>query len=399
MKQSIRSQLLRHIEQQPPLSTITFPELYQYLGVPKYKEAAVRGALYGVCIGTTTTARTRPPKLYGIRLELLSGKEVVLSLPGLPREALSLDYGDGGEVDRIIQRLERRYGKTTIAFWVKATQRRSVEQSACAMRTAKKRDSRSCLLCRIEGKTEHRPVRACHLVSRKSSFWKALDEVEKTKGAIFTDEASLHLDKKLRDLTVHSDSRFIVTLCSEHDKLLLTTLAKAFFEESTDEKQISLYDTADVNTSQEVVILKVGADGGSVTLLGWLSPNGQWSFRLATDESSLWNLLGEDPGGSSAPVRWSSGWKTGLKLLAKYPWQHLYPLEIHPEFAVPIMTEIEMSDLEPSDKVRWREFIHDAAEKELYAKKRVLLDTAIKKADEWDREGLLPVTKRRQPAG
>ncbi|WP_224961246.1 hypothetical protein [Geomonas subterranea] len=407
MSQTIRSQLLWHLEKLPPLSPITLTELYKLPFVPQGKEHAVRAALYGVCVGRTVSVRQKPKKFYGIRLELHSGKEVVLSLPGLPREALNLDHGHGGEVNRIIKRLEKGYGKMTIGFWVKSSQRRSVEQAASAMRKAKARDIKACRLCEVEGQTEPRRVRACHLVSRRSSFWRILDEVERTKGAIFTDDVSLLLDKRLRELEVHSDSNFIVTLCKEHDDLLLATLARAFPRPAVGGSQITLYGAETAKASPEVPILKLGGEGGSIVLLGKASLQGHWTFLLRTEESTVLDLLDEDLGGEKVKVakpRWAKGWKAGLKILSQYPWVAFYPLEVHREFAVQILKEVLLRD-EQCDKETWLNLCYEAVkgdlhqeEEILYLRKQALLVKGFKHANEMDADlGVAGLAKLENP--
>ena len=52
--------------------------------------------------------------------------------------------------------------------------------------------------------------------------------------------------------------------------------------------------------SREIeTILKVGAEGGSITLQGQRSAQGEWRFRVSTNETALWELLDEEPEGDA----------------------------------------------------------------------------------------------------
>lgn len=72
-------------------------------------------------------------------------------------------------------------------------------------------------------------------------------------------------------------------------------------------------------------ILRVGAEGGSITLQGRMV-DADWQFRLAREE----RLLDEDAHGQS---NWIDTWPDALMALDRYPWARLYPLDVHPLFA------------------------------------------------------------------
>ena len=68
------------------------------------------------------------------------------------------------------------------------------------------------------------------------------------------------------------------------------------------------------------VILKVGAAGGSVTLLGRVSENGEWRFARATVDNTA-ELVGEPSVADveRPPLEWVDSWDEGLRLLDRYP--------------------------------------------------------------------------------
>ena len=78
------------------------------------------------------------------------------------------------------------------------------------------------------------------------------------------------------------------------------------------------------------LILEVGAEGGSIKLLGTRVSNG-WHFRVSTSEN-----YGEDIDGTSLKAsgesEWVNSWASALGLLDRYPWHRLHPLFVHPEF-------------------------------------------------------------------
>ena len=90
-------------------------------------------------------------------------------------------------------------------------------------------------------------------------------------------------------------------------------------------------------------VLELGCEGGSISLYGWRTRQGNWRFQLGTDESTMKSMLpGEDAAGlqyiSSSPA--ASGWQGALRLLSRYPWRQLYPLYVHPEFADAVWNEV-----------------------------------------------------------
>jgi hypothetical protein len=85
-----------------------------------------------------------------------------------------------------------------------------------------------------------------------------------------------------------------------------------------------------------VVLLQVGAAGGSVTLVGRKAGATTWQFvRITVDQSE--DLLGEADGkvpGPPAPtaLEWVASWDEALRLMDRYPWARLHPVAVHPEF-------------------------------------------------------------------
>ena len=86
-----------------------------------------------------------------------------------------------------------------------------------------------------------------------------------------------------------------------------------------------------------VTVLKVGCEGGDLTLLGQDNGDNVWKYKLTTDETTLRDILSEEDAEgvdftSTSPV--VEYWDSIILLLGKkYPyWMDLHPLECHPLF-------------------------------------------------------------------
>ena len=104
-----------------------------------------------------------------------------------------------------------------------------------------------------------------------------------------------------------------------------------------------------------VTIVKIGAEGGSITLEGRRDAAHGWQFRLATNERAMWDMLGEKPSPQEEGP-WVSSWKEALTLLERYPWPRLHPLVVHPEFREAVLTAIGKHAEGGPERVRlWRD--------------------------------------------
>ena len=98
--------------------------------------------------------------------------------------------------------------------------------------------------------------------------------------------------------------------------------------------------TADGST----VILRVGAEGGDVTLIGRAGEDGAWQFaRITVDQTEA--LFGDEDVPITAPdltsLVWVDGWEAGLSLMDRYPWVRLHPVYVHPEFVERVRAAVE----------------------------------------------------------
>jgi hypothetical protein len=107
------------------------------------------------------------------------------------------------------------------------------------------------------------------------------------------------------------------------------------------EAPVVLSNEEEKKLSNEEVIVKIGAEGGDLTLYGARTGDG-WSFSLNLYDCTPL-LLDEDEGGAAIQKRSSptTSWKDAMTLLDKYPWARLYPLDVHPEFRRQIWSEVQ----------------------------------------------------------
>lgn len=104
------------------------------------------------------------------------------------------------------------------------------------------------------------------------------------------------------------------------------------------------------------LILAVGGEGGGISLLGWRTSRGEWRFQYTTDETTLKCLLSdEDLRGMplTSCSKSVTGWPAALRLLSVYPWQHLHPLSVHPEFAARIFNEVVTAKADEYSQRLW----------------------------------------------
>jgi hypothetical protein len=91
------------------------------------------------------------------------------------------------------------------------------------------------------------------------------------------------------------------------------------------------------------VIVKVGAEGGSWTLVGIKAVNG-WRFRAIRNEAALYDLLSEEDR-EGLEFRhesdWVETWESALSLFDTYPWHLLRPLHVHPDFRLRTWTAVQ----------------------------------------------------------
>ena len=109
-----------------------------------------------------------------------------------------------------------------------------------------------------------------------------------------------------------------------------------------------------------VLVLEVGAEGGSLTLVGRPVAGGQWQFARVTDDQTE-ALFGDSGAEITAPPAvkpedWVENWAEALRLMDRYRWARLYPLTVHPEFVDRVRAAVEerLADVDEAGAERAR---------------------------------------------
>jgi hypothetical protein len=102
-----------------------------------------------------------------------------------------------------------------------------------------------------------------------------------------------------------------------------------------------------------VAVVEIGAEGGSVTLLGRQIGDGEWEFCTGSIDQTSAMLNDEE----ATPVvetesPWVLGWIAGVKLLDSYPWVYLYPIRVHERFRETVLSEVTRRLASERDKAR-----------------------------------------------
>ena len=96
---------------------------------------------------------------------------------------------------------------------------------------------------------------------------------------------------------------------------------------------------------KDEVIVEVGAEGGSIVLVGKRHARG-WVFSRLTDEYDF-----DDEKSIIHRSAEVDSWESALRLLDKYPWQTLYPSKVHPEFRAQVWAAVQKRLADDEEKV------------------------------------------------
>lgn len=94
-----------------------------------------------------------------------------------------------------------------------------------------------------------------------------------------------------------------------------------------------------IESADCVKILELGAEGGSLTLLGLQGSDGAWQYMLHCNEAALAEEEETESATSNSAV--VTSWPEAIELLNKYEiWHNLYPLKVHQDFSNLVISEV-----------------------------------------------------------
>ena len=116
-------------------------------------------------------------------------------------------------------------------------------------------------------------------------------------------------------------------------------------------------------------IIKVGGEGGVISLKGGRQENGKWIFSTKTNESMLDEEMATErsipqekprteaikliPTNRSSNWRIVDNWTDAIELLDEFPWRRLTPLEVHSDFKEKVWEEIEKGNVPSHRILKW----------------------------------------------
>src|ERR1019366_3140665 len=113
------------------------------------------------------------------------------------------------------------------------------------------------------------------------------------------------------------------------------------------------------------IVLEIGAEGGSLTILRERIAEGGWQFRVKLNETTLYDMLSEEDRRGMrvedfARTEYAYTFQEALSRVDRYQWFRLCPLQVHPEFLDAVLAEVEKRG-GPDEAARWREQLKSMA--------------------------------------
>jgi hypothetical protein len=134
------------------------------------------------------------------------------------------------------------------------------------------------------------------------------------------------------------------------------------------------------------IVLEVGSEGGSLTLLRERNADEDWRFRIERNEIALYDLLSKEDRGKTgdyfARTGYVQSFPEALSLLDRYPWFRLYPVRVHSEFLEAVLLEVRKRGGKTAE-THWRE--------RLTRQSRTRIEV-----ENMDREGTAPTRSRKE---
>ncbi len=204
-----------------------------------------------------------------------------------------------------------------------------------------------------KGRDEQRPCDAVILMSGDDDFWPVVEMIGREYG------------KEVAVFRPHDDKRPLrENGWVKVDRVAIEDLERSRLDDVIERSSgppitwaeyLSLKRSAARKRAPDLheIVLEVGAEGGSITLLGEREA-GDWQFQMETQET--YDLSEEDVGvgENSAPIECVRTFHEAVAILDRYRWFGLQPLKVHPEFREAVLLAVRMRG-GPTEETRWRE--------------------------------------------
>lgn len=98
---------------------------------------------------------------------------------------------------------------------------------------------------------------------------------------------------------------------------------------------------ADAISSPQIV-LEIGAEGGSITVLTRVGDGGVAEYSVRLRDQSLTLLQGDEIDNEiRRDTAWTHSWDQAIVALGRWPWPMLVPLKIHPYYAERMLVAVK----------------------------------------------------------
>ena len=90
------------------------------------------------------------------------------------------------------------------------------------------------------------------------------------------------------------------------------------------------------------VVIKIGAEGGSITVITRASAGGVTEYSVRLRDQTL-TFLAEDEADNviRRDTQWSNSWSDVIASLGRWPWPMLVPLHVHADYADRVLLAVQ----------------------------------------------------------
>ncbi len=90
-----------------------------------------------------------------------------------------------------------------------------------------------------------------------------------------------------------------------------------------------------------MVIIRIGAEGGSITVVARISAGGDREYSVRLRDQTLTFLSNDEAGAEiRTSTAWSERWDDVVTSLGRWPWQMLVPLYVHADYADRVLSAV-----------------------------------------------------------